>query len=97
ISGRNVMGVVEFDQFAQERLGGFFVNGLRSWRCRGLVNALPIGDEAFAVTSPLAELLLPTPVADVGTAETAFLVKKQSVITFFIGERFLASLTGVGA
>jgi hypothetical protein len=38
---RDVLGIVEFDELSQKRLGGFFLNGLvRRWR--GVVNAVPV-------------------------------------------------------
>ena len=41
IASGNVLGVVEFDELSQKRLGGFFLNGfVRGWR--GVVNAMPV-------------------------------------------------------
>ena len=92
----NVMRVIQLDQFPQERLGGFLLDGIGRGR-RRFIDALPIGNEPFALARPITILLLPAGGANIRAAEIRLLIKQQSVIDLFIGKSFAASLTSVPA
>jgi len=96
VAGGNVLRIVQLYQFAQKGLGRFFLNGF-IWRWRGLVNAMPIRDEPFALARSVAVLLLPARLADVGTPKCGFLVEQQRVIRLFMGEMFAACFASVPA
>src|ERR1019366_7734311 len=72
IRGRNVAWVVQLDQLAQEGLGILPLNRINRGRRRS-IDAMPIGDEAFAVARALAVLLLPAGLANVRAPEIGFL------------------------
>jgi hypothetical protein len=95
ITGGRVLRIVLLDELAQEGLGGLFLDGVGDRR-RGLVNALPMGNEP-AATLGIGEFILPAGGADVGAAEFGFFVDQQGVIRFFVGERLAADFTAVAA
>jgi hypothetical protein len=88
--------VIFFDKFAEKGLSSLALDGLdrSAW---GLIDALPVGDEAFPVTNTVAVLRLPTPLAYVGTLELRFVIEQQRVIPLLVGESFTAGGAGVGA
>jgi hypothetical protein len=96
VSCWDVLGIVEFDQFAQQGLGSFFLNGFVGRR-RRVVDTMPVRQEAFAIARALAVLLLPAGLADIGTAEFGFIVEQQRVIGLFIGKMSAARFARVGA
>ena len=92
----NIVRVVKFDKFAQERFGGFFLDGL-GLRDRSFIHPLPIRDETLPVTATIAVLLLPAGLADVEAMEIGAFIEEQRMVGLFIGERFAAGGAGVGA
>jgi len=95
ITGRDVTRVVQLDQLPQEGLGVFPLNRIDGSRWRG-IDAMPIGDEAFAVARALAVLLLPAGLANVGTPKISFLIEQQRVIRLLVGKGLAAGGAGVG-
>jgi hypothetical protein len=95
ITGGRVLRIVLLDELAQQGFGGLFLDGVGDRR-RGLVNALPMGNEP-AATLGIGELILPAGGADVGAPEFGFFVDQQGVIRFFVGERLAADFTAVAA
>src|SRR5207249_904747 len=79
VTGGNILRIVQSDKLAQQRFGGLSLNriGRRRWR---LIDALPIGDKAFALARTLAVLLLPARGAHIAAAEVGFLVEQQGMI-----------------
>lgn len=71
---RDITRVVPLNDLAQERFGGFLLNGVR-WRWRGFIDALPIGNKAFALSRPFAELFLPASLANIEATKRCFFVK----------------------
>jgi len=96
VAGGDVLRIVELYEFAQKGLGRFFLNRF-IWRWRGLVNAMPIGNEPFALARAVAVLFLPASLADIGTAKFGFLVEQQCVIRLFMGEMLAACFASVPA
>lgn len=96
-SGGGVFGIVEFDEFAEEGLGGFFLDGVGGRGGRCFVGALPVGDEAFAFAGALAVLFAPAVFAYVEAMELLFLVEEQRVVGLLVFKGALAGLAGVGA
>jgi len=85
IGRRDVLRIVELNELPQERFGVFFLNRLVWWG-RRMVNAVPVGDEAFALASAFAELPLPAALANIRTLKVGFFVEEQRVIGLFIGK-----------
>ena len=92
----NIVRVVKFDEFAEERFGGFFLDGL-GLRDRSFIHPLPVGDETLPIAAAIAVLLLPAGLADVEAMEIGAFIEEERVIGLFIGERFAAGGAGVGA
>jgi hypothetical protein len=88
--------VVKLNEFAQERFGGFFLDGL-GLRDGSFIDPLPIGDETFPVTAAVAVLLLPAGLAEVEAMEIGAFIEEERMVGLFIGERFAAGGAGVGA
>ena len=70
----HVVWIIDFDELAEKRFGGFLLNRIAHLR-RRFVNTLPIGDEAFALARAVTVLLLPASLANVGAAKLRFVVK----------------------
>ena len=84
---RRVSRVILFDKFAQQRFGGLAVNRVRGRR-GGFVNALPVGNESFALPGAVAELVLPAGFANVHAAQMlGVFIEKQRVQWLFVGKR----------
>jgi hypothetical protein len=91
--GGRVARVILFDELAQQRLGGFLLDGVHHRR-RRLENALPVRDEAGAVGGIAGELLLPARLADVRAPQIGRHVEEQRVIRLPVGKRPGARLAG---
>jgi hypothetical protein len=96
VAGGDVAWIVKGDEFAQKGFGGVLGDGVgRGHGC--LEDALPVGNEAFAVAGTLAVLGLPARSAHIGTAEVVFFVKEEGVIGFLIGEGMAAGFASAAA
>ncbi|MDW8309645.1 MAG: hypothetical protein RMK20_09755, partial [Verrucomicrobiales bacterium] len=93
---REVARVVLLDELAQERLGGFAADGFGG-RGRRFINALPVGDEAFALGGAVAELRLPAVVADIKPLQLAAFLEQERVIRGLVGEGATARFACRGA
>ena len=89
------MGIIQLDDFSQERFSRFFLDRI-SRRRRGFVGAVPIGDKPFAISSSVTELFLPARFADVEPAEGGFFVEQKRVVILFIVKTASARFAGVG-
>ena len=94
VTGGRVTRVILLDELSQQRLGGVLVNRVGGRRGR-LVNALPVGNEPFALARAVAELALPARFAHVHAAQILrVLVKEQRVQRLPVGKRLRARLAG---
>jgi hypothetical protein len=62
---------------------------------RGFVNALPLGNESFAVAGDGSRFFLPASFTDVGPAQHGTFVNQQGVNRLFVGKRLGAPFTGM--
>jgi len=60
VTNSAVLGLAGGDQFAEEILGGFPLNGFRRRRRRRMINTVPLRNEPFAVARALAVLRSPS-------------------------------------
>ena len=95
-TGRAVFQVVLFDEFAQQRFRGLFLDWLRL-RGRYFEDALPMRDESFSAGRAAAVPGGPATFADIQPFVTGLLVEQDRVIGPFVRKRLAARLTGVGA
>jgi hypothetical protein len=96
VERRSVFGIVGLREFAQERFRGLLLNRFRRGGWRNGIDALPIGDETFAVGGSLAVLGSPAAFAHIEAFVTAFLVEEHRVKSFFIRELLFTRLAGMG-
>ena len=94
---RAVLGVVRFDQLAQERFGGFLLNGVLRRGGRRLEHSLPLRHKPLAVAGPFPVLRLPAIGANVQPLILLLLLEEQRVKQLLVRKRFRASLTSAGA
>ena len=93
----SVLGIVEFDQFAQEGFRGLFLDGLRRCRGRHVIDTLPVGNESLPIGRALAELSRPASSADIQAFVAVLLIEEQGVEQFLIHKMPMAGLTRVAA
>jgi len=96
VARRNVVRIVQFNQFSQQRFGSVSMDRFR--HCGGrLIDALPIGNEPFAVARAFAVLLLPAGFTNVQAVEILFLVEQERVISLLIDKAAPASAARMSA
>lgn len=96
-SRRGVGRIILFDQFAQKRFGGFFLNWIqRRGRWNG-IDALPVGNESSAIRRALAVLGFPAILANVEPFVGVLVIEQKRMKRLFIGEGLSASLAGMRA
>ena len=96
VTRRNITRIIQFDEFAQQRLGGVFLNRFRRGHGR-LICPLPIGNKSFAVARAVAVLLLPAGFTNIRAPEILFCVEQERVVRLFINEAAAAGLAGMAA
>jgi hypothetical protein len=97
VTNSAVLGLAGGDQFAEEILGGFPLNGFRRRRRRRMINTVPLRNEPFAVARALAVLRLPAFFADIHADELVMLLQEKGLARLLVGERAFASLAHVRA
>jgi hypothetical protein len=75
-----ILGVLGFNQGTEEGFGGLLLNGINGGGGRGVIDALPLGDEAFAFAGAIAELGLPASGADIEALVLLFVLKEQGMV-----------------
>ena len=86
VAGGDVLGVVQLDEFAEERLGVFFLDRVHGRGGRREIDTLPVRDEILLLRRGGAEILLPARLADVGAAQLGVFLDQHRVIRLLVGE-----------